>query len=84
MPVLISYKYEDETIFFIKLFLDICDKHGIWLHIDAAWGGGLLMSRKYKEKRFKGIERWVVSSDRIIQLFRDISMIIISSFCLKS
>jgi glutamate decarboxylase len=40
----------------ISEIADICDKHGIWLHIDAAWGGGLLMSRKYKEKRFKGIE----------------------------
>ena len=56
VPLLITYKYEDETLF-IKLISDICDKHGIWLHIDAAWGGGLLMSRKYKEKRFKGIER---------------------------
>ena len=41
----------------MELFSDICDKHGIWLHIDAAWGGGLLMSKTYKEKRFKGIER---------------------------
>jgi len=41
----------------ISEIADICDKHGIWLHIDAAWGGGLIMSRKYKEKRFKGIER---------------------------
>jgi len=41
----------------ISEIADICDQHGIWLHIDAAWGGGLLMSRKYKEKRFKGIER---------------------------
>jgi glutamate decarboxylase len=36
---------------------DICERHGIWLHIDAAWGGGLLMSKTYKEKRFKDIER---------------------------
>ena len=36
---------------------DICERHGIWLHIDAAWGGGLLMSSKYKASRFQGIER---------------------------
>ena len=37
-------------------FADICERHGIWLHIDAAWGGGLLMSSQYKYK-FQGIER---------------------------
>jgi hypothetical protein len=25
----------------------------------AAWGGGLLLSKKYKELRFKGIDRFV-------------------------
>ncbi len=25
----------------------------------AAWGGGLLMSRKYRAEKFAGIERWV-------------------------
>ena len=39
-----------------KHFPDICERHGIWLHIDAAWGGGLLMSSQYKYK-FAGIER---------------------------
>lgn len=41
----------------IEPIADICERHGIWLHIDAAWGGGLLMSSRYKESRFKGIER---------------------------
>jgi len=41
----------------ISEIADICEQHGIWLHIDAAWGGGLLMSKKYKENRFHGIER---------------------------
>lgn len=36
---------------------DICQKHGIWMHVDAAWGGGLLMSDKYKSLRFAGVER---------------------------
>ncbi len=28
--------------------------------IQAAWGGGLLMSRKYRALKFKGIERYVI------------------------
>ncbi|GCC34504.1 hypothetical protein chiPu_0012978 [Chiloscyllium punctatum] len=29
---------------------DICNKYKIWMHVDAAWGGGLLMSRKHRWK----------------------------------
>ncbi|XP_037044107.1 glutamate decarboxylase [Bradysia coprophila] len=36
---------------------DICQKYGLWLHVDAAWGGGLLMSKKYRHPRLTGIER---------------------------
>ncbi|XP_071941824.1 cysteine sulfinic acid decarboxylase-like [Antedon mediterranea] len=35
---------------------DICKKHDLWLHVDAAWGGGALLSNKYKYL-LKGIER---------------------------
>lgn len=35
---------------------DLCEKYKIWMHVDAAWGGGALMSQKYK-KLLKGIER---------------------------
>ncbi|KFM74577.1 Glutamate decarboxylase, partial [Stegodyphus mimosarum] len=35
---------------------DICDKYGLWLHVDAAWGGGVLLSRKYRSK-MNGVER---------------------------
>uniref|UniRef100_A0A8C6V979 Glutamate decarboxylase 1 n=1 Tax=Naja naja TaxID=35670 RepID=A0A8C6V979_NAJNA len=35
---------------------DICDKYNLWLHVDAAWGGGLLMSRRHRHK-LNGIER---------------------------
>lgn len=35
---------------------DICKKYGLWLHVDAAWGGGALMSRKHKEL-LEGIHR---------------------------
>ncbi|XP_065336093.1 glutamate decarboxylase [Cloeon dipterum] len=36
---------------------DICEKYNCWLHIDAAWGGGLLLSKKYRHPRFTGVER---------------------------
>ncbi|OXA56331.1 Glutamate decarboxylase [Folsomia candida] len=36
---------------------DICDKHNLWLHIDGAWGGSLLLSKKYRQGRFDGVER---------------------------
>ncbi|KAJ8687253.1 hypothetical protein QAD02_023047, partial [Eretmocerus hayati] len=41
----------------IQEIADICQKYNCWLHIDAAWGGGLLLSRKYRHPRMTGIER---------------------------
>ncbi|XP_041040090.1 glutamate decarboxylase 1 [Carcharodon carcharias] len=35
---------------------DICERHSLWMHVDAAWGGGLLMSQKHRYK-LNGIER---------------------------
>ncbi|KAL3284061.1 hypothetical protein HHI36_018229 [Cryptolaemus montrouzieri] len=35
---------------------DICEKYHLWLHVDAAWGGGALMSKKYRHL-LSGIER---------------------------
>ena len=35
---------------------DVCEKHNLWLHADAAWGGGAMMSKKHKEK-LKGVDR---------------------------
>ncbi|GIY91987.1 glutamate decarboxylase [Caerostris extrusa] len=35
---------------------DICKKYGLWLHVDAAWGGGVLLSRKHRSK-MNGVER---------------------------
>ncbi|XP_019623555.1 PREDICTED: glutamate decarboxylase 1-like isoform X2 [Branchiostoma belcheri] len=35
---------------------DICQRHKMWLHVDCAWGGGVLLSKKYR-KRLDGIER---------------------------
>ncbi|XP_014291048.1 glutamate decarboxylase isoform X2 [Halyomorpha halys] len=36
---------------------DICEKYKLWLHIDAAWGGGLLLSKKHRHPRLSGVER---------------------------
>ncbi|XP_035527388.1 glutamate decarboxylase 1 [Morone saxatilis] len=35
---------------------DICHRHTLWMHVDAAWGGGLLMSDRHRIK-LQGIER---------------------------
>ncbi|XP_030884630.1 acidic amino acid decarboxylase GADL1 [Leptonychotes weddellii] len=35
---------------------DICERHGLWLHVDASWGGSALVSRKYR-KLLQGIHR---------------------------
>lgn len=35
---------------------DLCAQHNMWMHVDAAWGGGALMSQKYR-KLLSGIER---------------------------
>ncbi|KAG5852645.1 glutamate decarboxylase 1 isoform X1 [Anguilla anguilla] len=40
----------------INEIADICQKYNMWLHVDGAWGGGLLMSRKHRHK-LSGIER---------------------------
>uniref|UniRef100_A0A9J7YZJ0 Glutamate decarboxylase 1 n=1 Tax=Cyprinus carpio carpio TaxID=630221 RepID=A0A9J7YZJ0_CYPCA len=40
----------------INEIADICEKYSMWLHVDGAWGGGLLMSRKHRHK-LNGIER---------------------------
>uniref|UniRef100_U5ELT3 Putative glutamate decarboxylase n=1 Tax=Corethrella appendiculata TaxID=1370023 RepID=U5ELT3_9DIPT len=36
---------------------DICEKYGCWFHVDAAWGGGLLLAPKYRHPRLDGVER---------------------------
>nr|XP_046254789.1 acidic amino acid decarboxylase GADL1-like [Scatophagus argus] len=35
---------------------DICEKYNLWLHVDACWGGAVLMSKKHKHL-LKGIHR---------------------------
>lgn len=38
---------------------NLCEKYGLWMHVDAAWGGGALMSQKYRQL-LKGIQRSVL------------------------
>lgn len=40
----------------VNAIADICAKYDMWLHIDAAWGGGCLLSDKLRHK-LAGIER---------------------------
>jgi L-2,4-diaminobutyrate decarboxylase len=35
---------------------DLCAEHGVWMHVDAAYGGGLLVSSR-RRQRLLGIER---------------------------
>uniref|UniRef100_A0A803XU93 Glutamate decarboxylase like 1 n=1 Tax=Meleagris gallopavo TaxID=9103 RepID=A0A803XU93_MELGA len=35
---------------------DICEKHDLWLHVDASWGGSALISRKHR-RLLHGIQR---------------------------
>ncbi|KAM4701083.1 cysteine sulfinic acid decarboxylase isoform 2-T2 [Discoglossus pictus] len=35
---------------------DVCQRHGLWLHVDAAWGGSALLSKKHRHL-LNGIER---------------------------
>lgn len=45
----------------LKAISDVCQRHGVWLHVDAAHGGALLFSRKHRH-RLEGIE----SADSIV------------------
>lgn len=38
---------------------NLCKKYNLWLHVDAAWGGGALMSKKHRHL-LNGIELYVL------------------------
>ncbi|KAK5639896.1 hypothetical protein RI129_010707 [Pyrocoelia pectoralis] len=40
----------------LEKIADICEDYGLWFHVDAAWGGGALMSSKHKHI-LNGIQR---------------------------
>lgn len=35
---------------------DVCEKHMLWMHVDAAWGGSVLFSKRHRHL-MKGVER---------------------------
>ena len=36
---------------------EVCEEHGLWLHTDASWGGGALLSQQHKHL-LAGIDRY--------------------------
>lgn len=40
----------------VEEIADVCERHNLWLHVDAAWGGGAMMSKKHRAN-LKGTER---------------------------
>ena len=40
----------------LEQIADVCERHGVWMHVDAAHGGGALMSRRHRDK-LSGIHR---------------------------
>ncbi len=40
----------------IETISDVCKKHNLWLHVDGAYCGGVIFSKKYK-RLIKGLER---------------------------
>ena len=40
----------------LALLADVCETHGVWMHVDAAYGGGLLVSPR-RRHLLDGIER---------------------------
>lgn len=39
----------------LKDIAEVCRKHRLWFHVDAAWGGGALISRTYR-RLLDGVE----------------------------
>uniref|UniRef100_A0A8C7FBA9 Cysteine sulfinic acid decarboxylase n=1 Tax=Oncorhynchus kisutch TaxID=8019 RepID=A0A8C7FBA9_ONCKI len=46
---------------------DICDRQGLWMHVDAAWGGSVLFSKEHRHL-MRGVERWESGACSGIQL----------------
>ena len=40
----------------VETMSDVCKKHNLWLHVDGAYCGGVIFSKKYK-RLIKGLER---------------------------
>nr|XP_058938105.1 cysteine sulfinic acid decarboxylase isoform X1 [Kogia breviceps] len=40
----------------LEAVADVCQRHGLWLHVDAAWGGSVLLSQTHRHL-LNGIQR---------------------------
>lgn len=40
----------------LNAIADVCQRHGLWLHVDAAWGGSVLLSQTHRHL-LDGIQR---------------------------
>uniref|UniRef100_A0A8C4LR63 Cysteine sulfinic acid decarboxylase n=1 Tax=Equus asinus asinus TaxID=83772 RepID=A0A8C4LR63_EQUAS len=40
----------------LEAIADVCQRHGLWLHVDAAWGGSVLLSQTHRHL-LAGIQR---------------------------
>ncbi|XP_056654120.1 cysteine sulfinic acid decarboxylase isoform X2 [Monodelphis domestica] len=43
----------------LEAIADVCQQHGLWLHVDAAWGGSVLLSQTHRHL-LEGIKRYLV------------------------
>ncbi|KAJ4422643.1 Glutamate decarboxylase 2, partial [Gnomoniopsis sp. IMI 355080] len=34
----------------------VCKREGLWMHVDASWGGPVVFSEKLRDKRLRGVE----------------------------
>lgn len=60
---------------------DICKKYDIWLHVDAAWGGGLIFSQKHRGK-LNGIERadsLVINPHKLLAVPQQCSILLVKN-----
>lgn len=36
---------------------DICEKYGLWMHVDGSWGGSIVFNKEISRGRLDGVER---------------------------
>ncbi|KAF2758219.1 PLP-dependent transferase [Pseudovirgaria hyperparasitica] len=36
---------------------DVCGRHGVWMHVDGSWGGGVVFNERLRGSRLRGCER---------------------------
>jgi len=36
---------------------DVCQRHGLWMHVDGSWGGSVVFNEEIAKERLRGVER---------------------------